>query len=272
VDGILFAKSARTLYAFNPKTGGIHWEFTPYPQPGEWMYSQPAVGSGRVFIGDRAGDFHCLDARTGKPIWRRRVSRSAQVNATALVAGSRVITANNAGAVVCYAARTGETIWRRRIEGPCARELLRLGSNVIVGANSLYGLDTKTGAVRFKIGFPQKAVNSVTVAQKRLIAVFGPGSGVPDRNASRGYELVNIDRGRVIARRPVSGIGALGTYADIGLVVRLDGSSIEFIDPSTGAALRSWPKHMALPDGSRGLLYGLADEGVVFAEQDRLTQ
>jgi outer membrane protein assembly factor BamB len=270
-DGTLFAKSSRTLYALNPQSGQVRWEFAPHSEPGEWIYSEPAVGSRHVYIGDRGGDFHCLDVTAGRPIWRRRTSGDSnnQVNATALVVGPRVITANNAGAIVCYAARTGETIWRQRVEGPCHGGLLRLGSNVLVGANSLYGLNILKGTVRFEIGFIEKAVTSVTVAHKQIATIFGPGPRVADQDGSRGYDLVVIERGREILRRAGNGICDLGAYADSGLVVRLGVASMEVIDPSTGAILRSWHRRMALPDISRGFLYGLTDHGVVFREAER---
>lgn len=266
-EGTLFATSCRTLYALDPQTGEVRWEFTPYSQPGEWIYSQPTISKRRVFIGDRVGHFHCLDATTGKPIWRRRTSN--QVNATALIAGRGVITANNAGAVVCYATQSGETIWRRSVDGPCARELLRLGSNVVVGANSINGLDVNTGAARLKIGFPDKAVRSLAVAQGRLLVVFGPHYCMEDQDGLRGYELVVIGRGREIARRAVKGLGALRTCSDTGLVFSREGFSTEAIEPLTGTCIASWRRRMALPDCSRGFLYGLNDEGIVFAEDAR---
>jgi outer membrane protein assembly factor BamB len=268
-NGTLLAKSCRTLYALNPETGEIRWEFTPQTQPGEWIYSQPAVGKRRAFIGDRAGRFYCVDAITGEPIWRRLTSRDSnnQVNATALIAGPHVITANNAGAVICYAASTGETIWRQRVGGPCTLELLRLGSNVVVGANSLYGLDVRTGAVRLEIGFSQKDVSAVTVAKKNIVAVFGPDSRVIDQDGLRGYELVVVERGSEIARRAVKGIGHVRTCADTGLVFCVDGWSMDALDPSTGSLVLSLRKRMALPDRSRGVLYGLTDSGVVFSER-----
>jgi outer membrane protein assembly factor BamB len=74
--GILFATSARTLYALERKTGRIRWEFTPYSEPGEWIYSQPSVSRVRVFIGDREGYFHCIDAKNGRLMWRRLTSRA----------------------------------------------------------------------------------------------------------------------------------------------------------------------------------------------------
>jgi PQQ-like domain len=267
-DNSLFAQSCRTLYALSPQTGEVRWEFTPHQEPGEWIYSQPAVSEGRIFIGDRGGDFYCLDAISGQPIWRRRTSRASnnQVNATSVVAGPRVVTANNAGAVICFATRTGNTLWRRRIDGPCNHELLRLGPNVIAGARSLNVFDIRTGATRLEVGFPEKEVSSVTVAQRRLVAVFGPDSGVKDQDGSWGYELVILERGRQVARRAVTGLGSLRTCSDTGLVFRVDSSTMEALDPATGTRVMSRRKRMALPDTLRGVLYGLTDQGIVFAE------
>jgi outer membrane protein assembly factor BamB len=59
---ILYATSVQTLYALDPKSGRTRWEFSPKQRPGEWIYSQPAVKAGRVFIGDRCGYLHCLEA------------------------------------------------------------------------------------------------------------------------------------------------------------------------------------------------------------------
>jgi hypothetical protein len=266
-DGVLFATSCRTLYALYPKTGEIRWEFTPHSQPGEWIYSQPAVCRGRVFIGDRSGDFHCLDAATGKPLWQRRTSRDCnnQVNATALIAGPRVITANNAGAVVCYATRTGKTIWRQRVDGACIGELLRLGSQAIMGSSSLYALDLRTGAVRLEIGFPKKAVCAITIAQHRLVAVLGPDFRLDDKVSPWTYELVVLERGRVIARRALNGLSALRTCTETGFVYSAS-FSLDIIDPSTGMPVMSRRIRIGLPDRSRGFLYGLTDEGVLFAE------
>ena len=178
----------------------------------------------------------------------------------------RVVTANNAGAVVCFATRTGNTLWRRQINGPCTHELLRLGPNVIVGAGSLYAFDIRTGATRLEVGFPEKEVSAVTVAQRRLVAVFCPDSGVKDQDGSWGYELVILERGRQVARRAVKGIGSIRACSDTGLVFRADSYSMEALDPATGTRVMSRRKRMALPDTSRGVLYGLTDQGVVFAE------
>src|SRR5258708_490455 len=56
--GLLFATSSHTLYALYPGTGESRWEFCPYGDHGEWIYSQPVLNEGMLFIRDRARYFH----------------------------------------------------------------------------------------------------------------------------------------------------------------------------------------------------------------------
>jgi len=273
-NGIVFAKTAHSIYALDYRTGGIRWEFTPRKQPGEWIYSQPVVYRGRLFFGDRTGMFHCLEAMTGRPLWRRRTSRNsnADVNATALAIGTRVITACNAGMVVCYDTRTGETIWRQRVDGPCINQLLQAGPNVVVGAQSLYALDSRSGAVRFNLSYPERTVYSMTVADRRVVAILGPdapaGARYPESLSM--YELVTVGRGKQIVRRPVEGISSVRTCETTGLVYRVGVVSMEVIGPATGSSLLSMQRQIGLPDFADGYLYGLTSEGTAFAERIQL--
>ncbi|WP_157467400.1 PQQ-binding-like beta-propeller repeat protein [Edaphobacter aggregans] len=271
-DGSLYATSCRTLYALDPDTGAIRWEFTPQTEPGEWIYSQPAVRDGLVFIGDRQGYFHCLDGKTGKPIWRRLTSRACnnQVNATAVIAGEHVITANNDGAVICYAVQTGETIWRRRLAAGCVSELLLLRSRVILGARSLYALDLRTGAVDLELSFPKKVVKSLTVAGSRIAVVLGTDfqsepSAWNETSAFAG-ELVMVKRGREFVRRSLKGTPSLRTCTQTGLVFAPEYTHMNVIDPSDGSLVMSRRGEIALPDSSDAHLYGLTRGGTLFAE------
>jgi outer membrane protein assembly factor BamB len=268
----LYATSCRTLYALDPDTGTIRWEFTPETKPGEWIYSQPAVRDGLVFIGDRHGYFHCLDGKTGKPVWRRLTSRACnnQVNATALTVGDRVITANNDGAVICYAVQTGKTIWRRKLASGCISELLLLRSRVILGARSLYALDLRTGAVHLELSFPKKVVNSLTVAGSRIAVVLGTDfqsepSAWNEASAFAG-ELVMVERGREFVRRSLKGTPSVRTCTETGLVFAPEYTHMSIIDPSDGSVVMARRGEMALPDRSDGHLYGLTTGGVLFAE------
>lgn len=270
-EGILFAKTAKSVYALNCATGEIRWEFTPQKKPGEWIYSQPVVNRGRLFFGDRTGDFHCLDATTGKSLWRRQTSRADnnQVNATALTLGRRVITANNDGVVVCYNALSGKTIWRQRVDGSCTSELLRFGSRVVVGARSLYALDLETGVVRFRVEFPERGVYSVTTVGRRLVAIWGPdlrSLSCSSESQPWDYDLVVIERGHEIAKRPINGIGALRTCIETGLVYLTGPAAMEVVDPASGDSLISRRGDIGLPDVSKGYLYTLDIKGVISSE------
>jgi hypothetical protein len=271
-DSSLYATSCRTLYALDPDTGAIRWEFTPETEPGEWIYSQPAIRGGLVFIGDRKGYFNCLDGKTGKLIWRRLTSRApnSQVNATALIVGKLVITANNDGAVICYAVQTGKTIWRRKLAAGSIRELLLLGSRVIVGAQSLYALELRTGAVRLDLSFPKKVVNSLTVAGPRIAVVLGtdfqsdPSAWYED--AAFAGEFVTVERGREFVRRSMKGTSSLRTCTETGLVFAPEYTHMSVIDPSDGSLVMSRRGEIALPDSSDAHLFGLTRAGTLFAE------
>ena len=267
-NGTLFAMSDNTIHALDPKTGEVRWRFKPYDLPGEWIYSAPVVHRRLLFFGDRAGNFTCLDAQTGRVRWRRQPSRrrSNQVNATALIDWPRVVTATNNGTVVCYKALTGATVWRQRVDGPCARELLRYGSGVVIPARSLYVLDLRSGRVKQRLVFAGQSVYSATVANRRVLAVLGPDSDHTGK-AEPPWELGVVERGRLKTKHAIWGISSLRTCGETGNVYLCDAPSVEVIDPETGASLSSKRKlMMALPDVRDGMLYGLADDGIVFAE------
>jgi len=271
-DSSLYATSCRTLYALDPDTGAIRWEFTPETEPGEWIYSQPAVRGEFVFIGDRQGYFHCLDRKTGRLIWRRLTSRACnnQVNATALIVGELVVTANNDGAVICYDLRTGKTIWRRKLGAGSIDEVLLLRSRVILGARSLYALDLRTGAVHLDLSFPKKMVKSLTVAGSRIAIVLGTDfqsePSAWNEDSAFDSELVTVESGRGVVRRSLKGTPSLRTCTETGLVFAPEYTHMSVIDPSDGTVVMSRRGEIALPDSSRAHLYGLTRDGTLFAE------
>jgi outer membrane protein assembly factor BamB len=52
---LVFAKTARTLYALRLLDGAVVWTFTPHRAKGEHMYSTPVISGERLYTGDRAG-------------------------------------------------------------------------------------------------------------------------------------------------------------------------------------------------------------------------
>ena len=87
-------------------------------------YSGPAVAEGRVYITDRqkeAGTERvlCLDAETGKEIWKHEyevrytVSYPAGPRATPVVDGGRVYTIGAEGHMFCFDAGDGNVLWQK---------------------------------------------------------------------------------------------------------------------------------------------------------------
>lgn len=109
--------------------------------PVEKGFSGPAVANGRVFVtdfvlqeGDNAFDpgkrsqlkgqerIHCLDVKTGKPIWSREydcqynISYALGPRTTPTVDGDRVYTLGAEGQLMCLKVSNGETIWEKDLK------------------------------------------------------------------------------------------------------------------------------------------------------------
>lgn len=77
-DGLLYivdhAGDRDIVRAIRMSDGSGVWRFE-YPEESRSVYgfarSTPTVDSGRVFVQSRSGVLHCLEARTGRMIWRR---------------------------------------------------------------------------------------------------------------------------------------------------------------------------------------------------------
>jgi len=119
----------------------------------------PAVAYGRVYLPTFDGRFYALDARTGRPIWRRSTGRCGWASPAVwrrLVyvtfighACDRQVPGDD-GSVFAFQAGTGRTLWRRRI-GPTESSPLVAGGAVYVGDwdGRVWALDARTGRTRW---------------------------------------------------------------------------------------------------------------------------
>jgi outer membrane protein assembly factor BamB len=108
----LLAHTPTTLFALNPESGETLWLFCPYGDEGESIYSSPSATENRVYIGDRKGYLHCLDADSGETIWRNLTNRAGgDVNSTPLIVRNLVIVSTNAKTAVAYEAVSGKLAW-----------------------------------------------------------------------------------------------------------------------------------------------------------------
>jgi eukaryotic-like serine/threonine-protein kinase len=72
-------------------------------------YSTPAVGHGRVFVGDFNGILHCYNAATGREIWERYVG--GRILGPALVVGDLVFFSTLEEKTYAVRADTGRLVW-----------------------------------------------------------------------------------------------------------------------------------------------------------------
>lgn len=148
-----------------------------------------AVGGGRVIVADK-GDgektdiFRCLDADTGRELWRLEYPATGDMDftnsarATPVIHRGLVYLLGAFGHLHCVRLETGEVVWKRNIVddfgaelpawGTCATPLLA-GDRLIVnpGAEgaSLVALDPGTGEVQWKVAGAAAAYASFVLAR-----------------------------------------------------------------------------------------------------------
>jgi outer membrane protein assembly factor BamB len=171
----LFAKTSNTLFALNPDSGETFWSFCPYGTDGESIYSSPSAQQNRVFIGDRRGYLHCLDADSGKTIWRNLTNRAGgNVNSTPLVVRDLVIVSTNAKTAVAYEAVSGKLAWEQGLDGPSVFEPVLHKRSVLVVSGSLYVLNPTSGKIQLRLFWRDSKVQQAASTPQSIIVMLRP--------------------------------------------------------------------------------------------------
>jgi outer membrane protein assembly factor BamB len=159
----------RDQYAVKPVTGP---SATQHPGP----RSSPAVGEGKVVTLGVAGTLSCLDATTGKLVWRKDdypgiVPRFFTSMSPIIVDGLVIahLGGEGNGALIAYALATGEQQWKWDVEGPAYASpvvMTTAGVKQIVTLTekSVVGISLDAGKLLWQIPFtPQgMAYNAAT--------------------------------------------------------------------------------------------------------------
>jgi outer membrane protein assembly factor BamB len=242
------------------------------------MYSSPTIKDGRLFIGDRAGLFHCLCTKTGGWIWWKQTSRARNrdVNATAIVRDDLAIVAANSGLAVGFEAATGRQVWRTKLDGPATNELCLFQRQVLVATGrSVYLLKPSDGEVIHKWGWKAKEVKAVATANEKIfVVVQGREKSVNGRAGSLANEsarLICFRLDRVVFEQAASPfISALrwDRSSENLYESRIGGFGI--IDGRTGVRTheiksRDGLLHPGLVDIRDGIIYLLSMKGVMYA-------
>jgi outer membrane protein assembly factor BamB len=134
VDGVAFVGTiGGWLYAINLDDGKPRWKFSTLEKPADSaageggekpdaatapgelapaIKSSPTVVGGRVYFGDEVGVFHCLDAATGKRLWKFQTETGGEIVSSANVVGDRVLFASTDANLYCLAVADGKEVWR----------------------------------------------------------------------------------------------------------------------------------------------------------------
>ncbi len=116
-----------------------------FHQEGLMPSVQPVQAGGRIYLGTLGGSFHCLDAATGRDVWRAEVA--APVFHTACAAGGRVVFGCGDGRIVALEADTGKPAWSRRTGAPIWNAPLAHDGLAIIGGRDgvLYAVGLADG-------------------------------------------------------------------------------------------------------------------------------
>jgi outer membrane protein assembly factor BamB len=267
-EGKLFAKTASTLYALEPRTGKTIWSFCPYGDSGETIYSHPTLDGYNLFIGDRCGYLHCLDSRTGKTKWKvlTNTEKNSEVNSTPVVTGGLVIAATNARMVAAYSEKSGKRVWVRKLDGPSSFGPLLFRRELVVVSDSVYLLKPDSGKIIRKFSWKDDAASRADCTQRNVVCILR-GSWPPDGTV----KLVGLDESGIHFTHRSTAYVAFVRYAKETKLIYI--SHLEGIDVrrQTGGALVFKIRRKKIPSGisqvgvGTNTIYALTDDGYVYA-------
>jgi len=157
-------KGSERLRALDVKTGEVRWTFE---QPVDYLLSfpggprsTPTVADGRVYFLGAMGNLSCLDAKSGKLLWKKDFQKDFGAplpiwgfSAHPLVKGDTLycLVGGEGSTAVAFDAKTGEVKWESlnaEKQGYCPPSIVTVGGRdqlIIWHPESINGLDPATG-------------------------------------------------------------------------------------------------------------------------------
>jgi outer membrane protein assembly factor BamB len=143
---------AGNVHALDPRTGAERWTYTG----GVRFYGGPAVSGSTIVIGDVGGAVIALDARTGAERWRHSTG-GAYVYSTPAIADGTAFIGSYTGTFQALSLDDGSVRWSFDVGGRISGSATVVDGVVYVArlyapgqARATYGLDTRTGAIRYE--------------------------------------------------------------------------------------------------------------------------
>jgi PQQ-like domain len=150
-QGSLYTHSSRTIYALDPETGAIIWQFRPGSGSGEDVYSHPTPTNTQLFFGDRKGFLYCLERKSGRMLWKTQIAGGNDVNGTAVVVKNLVITTTNNATAVAVNRADGTIKWETAIGSNSTKKLAIFGRSVLISASSIVLIEPRSGKITQQI-------------------------------------------------------------------------------------------------------------------------
>lgn len=194
-------RDKETVVAYDFQTGREVWAdaWTGYFQEsmgGDGPRATPTYDNGRVYALGAIGELRCLDAGTGKVIWRKNIleDNGAQslewgISAAPLVVDGKVIVlpgGSGGRSVVAYDKKTGARVWSALDDGAAyaAPILATLGGQrqiVALTVSRAVGLSVEDGKLLWETpwvtSYGVNSVMPVVVGPNRIVLTSGYGTG-----------------------------------------------------------------------------------------------
>lgn len=106
-EGVLyFGTFGNLVHALDTKTKTDRWTY----QTRNWVWGDPILQDGRLYITDLAGDLIVLNPQNGKEIWK--VATNSAITASPLILQDKIIIGNEAGNLYAYDMQ-GNQLWMK---------------------------------------------------------------------------------------------------------------------------------------------------------------
>jgi outer membrane protein assembly factor BamB len=147
----------------------------------------PSIGYGRVYLAQQKGMFFALDAKTGRPDWKKSLGRCAASSPTI---GRKVVyqsymhrveclqdQAGADGFVVAWDADTGRELWRFK-SAPIESSPLLKGKRLFFGSwdHGVYALNAKNGRRIWRFGADDQVNTSAAYSDGRIFIASDSGT------------------------------------------------------------------------------------------------
>jgi outer membrane protein assembly factor BamB len=172
VGNRLYIGTDRTnVAALRASDGKVLWQFN---SPGA-IIASPSFHDGRIYVADYQGAMFCLDARTGRPIWRTNTTKVPPFGeggfySSPAVAFGRVYAARDDGTVFAFDQRDGRVMWsfptHNFVYGsPAVARVPGTPPSVYIGSydEHFYALDARSGKQRWRFDVGGAVPGTATV-------------------------------------------------------------------------------------------------------------